>query len=75
MTMDLSGERRIEEAVHTLRRLDIEAEMGWPGGFDAEQVRWEAGEAVALLVRSVDAAPPEYQEMLARNYVRALAER
>ena len=65
----------VEAAVWTLRRLDVEAEMGWPGGFAVERVRREAGEAARVLVRSVNAAPQEYQEMLARNYVRALAER
>lgn len=71
----MSQDAQVEAAVWTLRRLDVEAEMGWLGGYDAERVRREATEAVATLARSVDAAPPEYREMLARNYVRALAER
>lgn len=64
-----------EEATQRLRRLDIEAEQGWPGGYDPERVRLEAAEAVAVLAQSVDAAPPEYQAMLARGYVKAIAER
>ena len=70
-----SGDREIEEAVWTLRRLDDEAERGWPGGYDAERVRREAGAAVAVLAASVAVAPAEYQAMLARGYVKALAER
>ena len=70
-----AGDREIEEAVWTLRRLDDEAERGWPGGYDAERVKEEAGAAVAVLTASVDAAPPAYQAMLARGYVKAIAER
>ena len=69
------AERHVEAAVWTLRRLDTEAEMGWLGGYDPERVRREAGEAVGVLARSVDAAPLAYRDMLARNYVLALAER
>lgn len=71
----MNQDTEIEAAVWTLRRLDTEAEMGWPGGYDPERAHREAGEAVGVLARSVDAAAPEYREMLARNYVRALAER
>lgn len=65
----------VEAAVWTLRRLDTEAELGWPGGYDPERVRREADEALAVLARSVDAAPAAYQTALARAYVQALAER
>mgnify|MGYP001581139634 FL=1 len=71
----MNEDTQVEAAVWTLRRLDTEAEMGWPGGYDAERVRLEALEAVGVLARSVDAAGLAYREMLARNYVRALAER
>ena len=64
-----------EGAIDRLRKLDVEAEAGWPGGYDAERVRQEAGAAVAVLAISVAAAPAEYQAMLARGYVKALAER
>ena len=65
----------VEAAVWTLRRLDVEAELGWFAGYEADRVRREAGEALAVLARSVDAAPVEYQAMLARGYVKAIAER
>jgi len=65
----------VEAAVWTLRRLDVEAEMDWPGGYDPERVRREAGDAVAVLAGSVDASLAEYRAMLARSYARALAER
>lgn len=65
----------VEAAIWMLRRLDTEAEMDWPGGYEIERIHREAREALAVLAQSVDAAPPEYREMLARNYVRVLAER
>ena len=71
----MANDREIEEAVWTLRRLDDEASRNWPAGYDADRVRREAGEAVGVLARSVDAAPLAYREMLARSYVLALAER
>ena len=71
----MANDREIEEAVWTLRRLDDEAGRHWPAGYDADRVRREALEAVEVLARSVDAAPLAYRDMLARNYVLALAER
>ena len=65
----------VEAAVWTLRRLDVEAELGWLEGYEAGRVRREAGAALAVLARSVDAAPADYQAMLARGYVKAIAER
>ena len=67
-----TGEREIEEAILTLHRLDAEARMGWPSGFEAERVGGEARAAVAVLAQAVERAPPAYQAMLARNYVRAV---
>ena len=68
------AEREIDEAILTLHRLDAEARMGWPGGFDAAGVLREAQHAVAVLAQSVERAPSAYQAMLARNYVRAVNE-
>jgi len=65
-------DRRVEEAIHALRRLDDEARRGWSVRYDAERVRIEAGEAVAILAQSVDAAPEAYRELLARGYVKEI---
>jgi len=66
------GQSLIEHAIRILRRLDDEARRGWPAGYDAERVRVEAGEAVAVLAQSVDAAPEADQELLARGYVKEI---
>ena len=67
-----TADREIDEVILTLRRLDTEARMGWPSGFDVAGVLRETHQAVALLAQSVERAPAAYQAMLARNYVRAV---
>ena len=64
----------VEAAVQTGRRLQWEADQGWPSGYDAERVGREARQVVDTLAATVDAAPPLYAESLARALVRALEE-
>ena len=64
----------VEAAVQTGRRLQWEADQGWPSGYDPERIQAEAGAVVATLAAAVDAAPPEYAPKLARALVRALQE-
>lgn len=65
---------QVEAAVQTGRRLQWEADQGWPSGYDPERVLQEARQVVAILAAAVDAAPPEYAPALARMLVRALGE-
>lgn len=64
----------IAHAIRILRRLDDEARRGWPAGYDAEAVRREAREAVAVLAQSVDAAPEASRALLARGYVKEISQ-
>ena len=65
---------QVEAAVQTGRRLQWEADQGWPSGYDPKRVGREARQAVEILAAAVDAAPPLYAESLARGLVRALGE-
>ena len=67
-------EAQVEAAVQTGRRLQWEADQGWPSGYDPERVSREAGQVVDVLAAAVDVAPPLYAESLARMLVRALHE-
>ena len=68
------SDAQVEAAVQTGRRLQWEADQGWPSGYDPDRGGAEARGVVATLTAAVDAAPPEYAPTLARALVRALQE-
>jgi hypothetical protein len=39
----------LDDAIAVFRRLEAEAEEGWPYGYDFEQVKKEAGEALTAI--------------------------
>ena len=57
-----------DDAITTLRRLEAEASVGWPYGYQADEVARLATEAVTVLSAQVEAAPDppaEYRRILA----------
>lgn len=57
-----------EDAITTLRRLEAEASVNWPYGFDPDEVARLASEAVTVLSAQVEAAPDpgkEYRRIMA----------
>ena len=62
----------VTEAVLTLRRLDQEAMLGWPEGYDEGATRKLASEAVQALAQAVEQRPETQRLAYARKAVAAL---
>ena len=58
----------VDDAITTLRRLEAEASVNWPYGYQAEEVARLATEAVTILSAQVEAAAnpsTEYRRVMA----------
>ena len=62
----------VTEAVLTLRRLDQEAMLGWPEGYDEAVVRPLALEAVQVIAAAVEQRPAAERAAYSKKAVAAL---
>lgn len=58
---------RAEVAADRLRALDLEAEQGWPGGFDMKAVAKESADCLETVVSFLAGVPDGLRPAVARS--------